>query len=41
MRFNETLIQDLTETSNKMFRNSKNEGFLFDKVLKYFTFEQK
>ena len=41
MHFNETLIQDLTETSKKMFRNLKNEGFLSDKELKYFIFEHK
>ena len=35
MHFNDT------ETSNKMFRNLKNEGFLSDKELKYFIFEHK
>ena len=33
--FNEKLIQDLTKTSNKIFRNLKNRG------LKYFSFGHK
>ena len=39
VKFNEKLIQDLTETSNKIFRSLKNGGFLTDKELKYFSFD--
>ena len=35
VNFNEKLIQDLTETSNKIFRILKNRGFITDKELKY------
>ena len=38
---NEKLIQDLTETSNKMFRSLKNGGFKTNKKLKYFSFDHK
>ena len=31
VNFNEKLIQDLTETSNKIFRILKNRGFITDK----------
>ena len=34
VKFNEKLIQDLTETSNKIFRNLNNGGFITDKELK-------
>ena len=39
--FNEKLIKDLTEASNKIFRNLRNRGFITDKELKYFSFDQK
>ena len=35
------LIQDLTETSNKILRNLKNGGFITDKEQKYFSFDHK
>ena len=35
VNFNEKLIQDLTETSNKIFRILKDRGFITDKELKY------
>ena len=41
VNFNEKLIQDLTKTSNKIFRNLKNRGFITDKQLKYFSIEYK
>ena len=41
VKFNEKLIQDLTETSNKIFRNLRNGGFITDKELKYFSFDHK
>ena len=41
VNFNEKLIEDLTETSNKIFRNLKNGGFITDKELKYFNFHHK
>ena len=37
VKFNEKLIQDLTETSKKIFRNLRNAGFIPDKELKYFV----
>ena len=37
VNFNKKLIQDLTETSNKIFRNLKNGGLIIDKELKYFS----
>ena len=40
VKFNEKLIQNLTETSNKIFRNLKNESFITDKKLKYFNFHK-
>ena len=36
VNFNEKLIQDLTETSNKIFRS-----LITDKDLKYFSFDHK
>ena len=41
IKFKEKLIQDLTETSNKIFRNLRNGGFITDKELKYFSFDHK
>ena len=41
VNFNEKLIQDLTETSKKIFTNLKNGGFITDKDLKYFSFDHK
>ena len=41
VNFNKKLILDLTETSNKIFRNHKNGGFFTDKELKYFIFDKK
>ena len=41
VKFNEKLIQDLTKTSNKIFRNLRNGGFITDKELKYFSFNHK
>ena len=41
IEFKEKLIQDLTETSNKIFRNLRNGGFITDKELKYFSFDHK
>ena len=35
------MIQDLTQTSNKIFRNLRNGGFITDKELKYFSFGHK
>ena len=40
VKFNKKLIQDLTETSNKIFRNLRNGGLITDKELKYFSFNQ-
>ena len=41
LNFNEKLKQDLTETSNKIIRSLKSIGFIADKELKYFRFDQK
>ena len=41
VNFDGKLIQDLTETSNKIFRNLKKRGFIADKELKYFRFDYK
>ena len=41
VKFNENLIQDLTETSDKIFRNLKKRDFITDKELKYFSFDLK
>ena len=38
VNFHEKLIQNLPETSKKIFRNLKNGGFMTDKELKYFSF---
>ena len=35
------MIPDVTETSNKIFRNLNNGGFTTDKKLKYFSFDHK
>ena len=40
VKFNKKSIQDLTETSNKIFRNLTNGGLITDKELKYFSFNQ-
>ena len=40
-KFYEKLIQDLTESSNKIFRSLKNAGFITYKELKYFSFNHK
>ena len=41
VNLNEKLIKDLTEISNKIFRSLKNGGFITDKELKYFSFDNK
>ena len=41
VKFNEKVIQDLTETNNKIFRNLRNGDFITDKELKYFSFDHK
>ena len=41
VKFNEKLTQDLTETSNKIFRNLRNRVFITDKERKYFSFDHK
>ena len=41
LEFNEKLIQEITKTCNRMFRNLKNGGFITDKELKYYTFDHK
>ena len=41
VKFKEKLIQDPTETSNKIFRNLRNGGFITDEGLKYFSFDHK
>ena len=41
VHFHEKLIQDLAQTSNKIFRSPKNRGFKTDKELKYFGFDHK
>ena len=35
--FKEKMLQDLAETSNKLFRNLTNKGGIAEKELKYFT----
>ena len=35
------MLQDLAETSNKLFRNLKNKGRITEKQLKYFTIDFK
>ena len=39
--FKEKMLQDLAETSNKLFRNLKNKGGITEKELKYFTIDFK
>ena len=39
--FSEKLIQDHTETNNKILRNLKSGGFITGKELKYFSFDHK
>ena len=39
--FTEKILQDLAETSNKMFRSLKTKGKIDEKQLKYFTYEYK
>ena len=39
--FTEKILQDLAETSNKMFRSLKTKGEIDEKQLKYFTYECK
>ena len=41
VKFKEKLIQDPTETSNKIFRNLRNGGFITDEGLKYFSFDHR
>ena len=37
VNFKEKMLQDLAETSNKLFRNLTNKGGIAEKELKYFT----
>ena len=37
VNFKEQMLQDIAETSNKLFRNLKNEGGITERELKYFT----
>ena len=39
--FTEKILQDLAETSNKMFWSLKTKGKVDEKQLKYFTYEYK
>ena len=39
--FNEKLIVDLTECSNKTFKNLRREGHLSEKQLNYYSFKHK
>ena len=39
--FKEKMLQDLAETSNKLFRNLKSKGGITEKQLKYFTIDFK
>ena len=39
--FTEKILQDLAETSNKMFWSLKTKGKIDEKQLKYFTYEYK
>ena len=41
VNFKEKMLQDLAETSNKLFRNLKNKGGIAEKQLKYFTIDFK
>ena len=41
VHFKEKMLQDLAETSNKLFRNLKKKGEITEKQLKYFTIDFK
>ena len=41
VKFTEKILQDLAETSNKIFRSLKTKGKIDEKQLKYFTYEYK
>ena len=41
VNFKEKMLQDLAETSNKLFRNLKNKGGITEKELTYFTVDFK
>ena len=41
VNFKEKMLQDLAETSNKLFRNLKKKGEITEKQLKYFTIDFK
>ena len=41
VNFNENLIHNVTETSNKIFRKLQKGGFITDKDPKYFSFDHK
>ena len=41
VNFKEKMLQDLAETSNKLFRNLKSKGGITEKQLKYFTIDFK
>ena len=41
VNFKEQMLQDLAETSNKLFRNLKSKGGITEKQLKYFTIDFK
>ena len=41
VEFKEKILQDLAETSNKLFRNLKNKGGITEKELKYFMIDSK
>ena len=41
IEFTEKILQDLAQTSNKMFRSLKTKGNIDEKQLKYFTYEYK
>ena len=41
VNFKEKMLQDLAETSNKLFRNLKNKGCITEKELTYFTYFKK
>ena len=40
-KFNEKLIQVLTKSSNRIFRDLSNGGFITDEELKYSSFDHK
>ena len=41
IHFKEKMLQDLAETSNKLFRNLKSKGGIAEKQMKYFTIDFK